>query len=362
MTATPVRALFVLPSFAGGGAERVALNIVGRLRAGDVTPHLLVLEGSGPLAALVPADVPCTVLGVPRLRHALRRIIGEIRRLRPDVVFSTLGYINLALLALRPLLPRGTRIVVREANLPSLSLAATSRPGLLRAAYRWFYRQADTVVATSERMADELCRDFRVPAVRIVIVPNPVDEDAIRSAAAAVQRRAGDGLRLVAAGRLTRQKGFDRLIELLPSLDRAVSVAILGDGEDGAALGQQAERLGVADRLVFLGFMDNPWAWYAGADAFVMPSRWEGMPNAALEALACGTPVIATPEAGGIAEVADRAPAGAVTVAAMGEPFLAALRGLEPRAKPGGPRTSLLPPEYRADTVSAALSDILRSA
>src|SRR3546814_18465284 len=85
-------------------------------------------------------------------------------------------------------------------------------------------------------------------------------------------------------------------------------LTILGDGAERDALLRQAEALHLASTVTFTGFVEAPWPYYAGADAFLMPSRWEGMPNAALEALACGTPVLATPEAGGLIELARRLP------------------------------------------------------
>ena len=101
-----------------------------------------------------------------------------------------------------------------------------------------------------------------------------------------------------------------------------------------------------------------PWPHFAGADAFLLPSRWEGMPNAALEALACGTTVIATPEAGGIAEVAAEAAGGAVTVAAAGAPFEAAMAAVR-ASPPEGPRASLLPARFEVAAVAERLGALL---
>ncbi len=360
MTHTPLRIQFVLPSFTGGGAERVALTLLRSLSGADFSRSLLVMDGSGPLASLVPDEVPVADLGTPRLRRALFSLVAAVRKTQPDVVFSTLGYVNLAVLAGRPFLPRHTQIIVREAKMPTLGLPNTSHPALLRAAYRFLYHRADTVICTSEQMMGEMRQDFAVPPVKLFLLPNPVDEVAVRNGAAPTIREEGEGLRLVSAGRLTRQKGFDRLIEMMPALAENATLTILGEGPERPVLEAQAKTLGLSERLNFVGFHDNPWAFYAGADAFVMASRWEGLPNATLEALACGTPVVATPQSGGIAEIASAAPPGAVTIAEAGEPFITILKNLSLSAlSSSSPRLSLLPSQNRVPAAAVAFEGLL---
>ena len=127
-------------------------------------------------------------------------------------------------------------------------------------------------------------------------------------------------------------------------------LCVFGDGSDRAALQDRARERDAVGRIRFAGFDSAPWPWFAGADAVLIPSRWEGLPNVALEALACGTPVIATPESGGIAEVAAAAPPGAVTVAAWGDAFRSALTKVVPLPV-NGTRPSLLPGHYERERV-----------
>jgi glycosyltransferase involved in cell wall biosynthesis len=352
----PVPVAVVMASFAGGGAERVLLNLVRALPRMRFAPRLIVLDGAGPLAALVPPDVPVDDLRRPRLRDGLLPLLGTLRCARPRVVLSTMGYLNLAVLALRPLLHGPVRIVVREANSPAASLAATNRPRAAAWACRRLYPKADAVVAGSRAVVRELAGLTGLG--RIAVLPNPVDVAAVRAAAARPAREPGPGRRFVAAGRLVPQKGYDRLIRLLPALAPEDHLTILGEGPARDALMALAIEVGVADRIAMPGFAPAPWAAMAGADALVLPSRWEGMPNAALEALACGTPVLATPEAGGIAELAAEAPPGAVTIAAPDDAFAAALLAVRP-APPQGLRPSLLPARYALDAAVEAFTAVL---
>lgn len=357
-TAPPPTIAFVLPSFAGGGAERVILTLVARLDRARFRPRLIVLDARGPLASNLPKDIPVTNLGHTRLRAALPALARVLRDLRPAAVFATIGYLNLGVLALRPVLPARTRIIVREANLPLPALRGLPTSRSARWLYRRLYRRADAVICPAEAVAEAMLREHSIPAHRVHVVSNPVEVAAVREAAMPLERAPGDGPRFVAAGRLHRQKGFDRLLPMFAELPASARLCILGDGIEREALAQQAGALGIADRVSVPGFRSDPWPAIAGADAFLLPSRWEGMPNAALEALALGIPVIATPEAGGIAEVAAAAPPGGVTIAAAAPAFVAAMASVRP-SPCTALRPSLLPPAFEVDAVVQRFAALL---
>jgi len=353
------RIVFVLPSFAGGGAERVIINYLRHLDRSRLQPILIVLNGKGPLSYLVPDDVTVLDLETPRLRAGLKGLVGGLRAARPAAIVSTFGHINAPLLALRPFLKGRPKLIIREANTPSQSLPTTPSPALFRWLYRRYYRRADAVLCNAAPMADELHRAFGVPLHKIVRLNNPVDVNVIRTFADIPLRAQGDGPRFVAAGRLTAQKGFDRLIDMFAKMPRNCQLSIIGDGPDRQALEAKINSLDNGSQRIRLeGFTGEPWSRIGGADGFLLPSRWEGMPNAALEALACGTRVIATPEAGGIAELAAAAGGNAVTIAEAGEPFIKAMMTVEedPRAEP---RPSLLPAAFDAPDVTRQLEDLI---
>ncbi len=341
------RVTFVLPDFEAGGAQRVIVAVANALDRARFSPSILALDERGPWRALVAEDVPVTGLGRARLRQGLMKLRRALREAAPDIVVSTIGYVNLGVIAVRP---AGCRVVVRESNTPSHGSAGRLAQTAKWLAYAAFYRRANAVISPSGVIAEELARDYRVPRDLINVIRNPVDETALRAAAAPPRRRASEGARFVAVGRLSHQKGYDRLLETLTGLAGDFHVVVFGEGKERAALETQARMFGLADRITFAGFDPNPAPWIAGADALLLASRWEGLPNVALEALACGTPVIATPESGDIHEIAKAAKPGAVTVVPIGSEFVAAM-ARAPRNTQANLRPSLLPEGFRIASV-----------
>ena len=167
-------------------------------------------------------------------------------------------------------------------------------------AIRFLWRRAGAVVANSEGLRKLALT--AAPEHKVDMIPNGVDTRIFRPAPDAAGAADGAPLRLLFAGRLTRQKGVDILIEALKGLSPSLPwrLRIAGDGPEKAALHQQAQEAGVLDRVEFAGWLtreDIPGS-YRQADVFVLPSRDEGMPNVILEAMASGLPVVATRIAG----------------------------------------------------------------
>ncbi len=344
------RVLFMIPTLRNGGAERVILTLLRHLDRSKFSATLAVIDmRDAVLRDELPPDVPLIDLGCTRVRYALPRIARLIWKVRPDIVFSTLGHLNLALAIIRPLLPHSVRCVARETTLVTANINTMLWPGLWRWTYRYFCPRFDAVVCQSSAMRDDLVQRYSLPDEKVTVIHNPVDVDRIRRLASEPIPGVADwgryqamkgAIRLLAVGRLAPEKGFDLLIEALALCgDPLLSLVVLGEGSLKVDLELLARERGLAARVHFAGFQRNPYPFFARADAFVLSSRYEGFPNVVLESMACGTPVIAVPAPGGTREILDGIPeckvAADVSAASLADAIrtwrASPIRGVPPR-------------------------------
>lgn len=350
------KVLFVLPNLQVGGAERVMVTVMNGLDRSRFEPCFLTLSGEGPLRERIEPDIPFYSLHGCRVSRALPGILKILRKIKPDVVISTMAHMNFAMLLLRPFFPR-TAFIVREAALPSMIFQ--SRPAFVAAikcAYRLLYPHAASVIDPSQAIKNEFS-GMGLPLNNHVMIYNPVDTERLRSFELTPNQ---DGkIHFVAAGTFYWPKGFDRLIRALPELKMSQDwhLTILGDGRDRTMLETLIRDHNLGNKINLPGFSAQPWPIYATADCFLLPSRSEGMPNVALEALACGTPVIGMREAGGITDIAKLAPENVAIADTIAE-FIQLMEKIKPQAKQHY-APDLLPKEFHLAEVVRQYSDLI---
>jgi glycosyltransferase involved in cell wall biosynthesis len=216
-------------------------------------------------------------------------------------VLSALTHMNLATVAAARFSRVPLRLVLSERNQISAKAreAAGAWQQMLYRTVPYFYRAADAIVAVSGGVAADLAGFGRLPEKKIRVIHNPVFDIDVETRAQAPLthpwfERKGPPI-ILAVGRLHRQKGFDILLEAFAIARAEVDcrLVILGEGPERTALLAMAERLGLAYDIDMPGFAENPFPLMRRAGVFVLSSRWEGFPNALVEAMACGAPVIA---------------------------------------------------------------------
>ncbi|MEM7413017.1 MAG: glycosyltransferase [Myxococcota bacterium] len=332
MSAAPRLALFLRSLGAdGAGAERNALILAGDFAARGFPVDLVLARRRGHLAQDVPPEVRTIELGTggvagpwraafgdprgarrlgPALSHpsaspvlgAAPALADYLRRERPRALLSFLTYGNVTALWARARAGVDTRIAISERN--TLSARARSARGrrwrVLPALATAWYPDADAILAVSAGVAADLAAVTGLGPERIRVTGNPVvtpDLPRLAEQRPVHPWCAPEAPPLVlAVGKLKPQKGFDVLLDAFARLrsQRVARLAILGVGPERGALERQAARLGLAQDVAFPGFVANPFAWMAQCALFVCSSRFEGLPGALIQALACGAPVVST--------------------------------------------------------------------
>jgi glycosyltransferase involved in cell wall biosynthesis len=275
------------------GSERQALLIAEGLRARG---HEVVVScrAGGPVQAELERAGVRTARVRPRGDAdvlSLLAFAAWLRRERPDALLLT-SWVRLFGASWAARLARTPRVVLRlggEQRVPA------------RGASGWKYRRAlragvDVVVVNSRELRERLLAQLpgfdpgRVRVVHNAVEPVRAEPAALRAEVGAI---AGEAL-VLGVGGLERRKGFDVLVEALAAAPGGLRLAIAGSGPDREALRAQAERLGIGGRVHLLGQRSDVPALLAAADVFVLSSRSDSMANAMLEAMAAGTPVVAT--------------------------------------------------------------------
>jgi glycosyltransferase involved in cell wall biosynthesis len=173
----------------------------------------------------------------------------------------------------------------------------------LKRARQWSVRRASRIIIPSRYLA-EIARGWGLPEGRVSVVPNPAHPVDLSITREELRERLGlSSPTIVFAGRLVPAKNVPLAISALRDVP-AASLVVIGDGPDRDALTGVIAESGLADRVRMMGALPRPETieWLRAADAAVLPSDWENFPHAAVEALAAGTPVIAT-SVGGVPEI-----------------------------------------------------------
>ena len=158
---------------------------------------------------------------------------------------------------------------------------------------KFFYHKIDFVIAQSNGMAEDLCKHYHFRWEQIKVIHNALGKKFEKELEKVDSPDQKENM-ILYSGRLEKQKGLEMLLDAFSQLkDRTVSLFLVGDGSEKAFLQQYAQKLGIGERTVFVGYTKNIEEYYRSAKLTVLSSYFEGFPNVLVESIACGTPVVA---------------------------------------------------------------------
>lgn len=299
-TLSPLRLALCITELDVGGAERCLVELATRLDRRRFAPVVYALSVEPPpqRPSLVPrlreAGVETHFLGGRHAVHfpaVVRRLAKLLRRQQADLLQSFLFHANLV-----------GRLAARRAGVPYVLSGIRVAEHSARW-HLWFdrltARLVDRYVCVSQAVAGFSRDEARLPVEKIVVISNGIETAVFERAEPLdlAMLGLGTGRRAVTfVGRLIQQKG---LLEFLAHCPRWLArfpeydLLLVGAGPQEAELRRAVERLAIAPRVCFAGWRDDVSRVLRASSLFVLPSHWEGMPNALLEAMAAGLPVVA---------------------------------------------------------------------
>jgi glycosyltransferase involved in cell wall biosynthesis len=222
-----------------------------------------------------------------------------IEKEKPDVILSFMWYPNATALFGKLISRTKVKLIISERT--STFIYEGHFLNFLRnLAIRFLYPKADKIIFPSQDMANKMVKIYWRIKKKVNVIPNPVDIATINERTQATiedpvyQARSNI---IIAIGRISKEKGFSYLIRSISLLSKKsidCKLVILGEGAESKNLQNLSKKLGVEDRVHFLGFKSNPYKYLACSTIFVLSSLYEGFPNVLLEAMALGVPSIAT--------------------------------------------------------------------
>jgi glycosyltransferase involved in cell wall biosynthesis len=316
-----LRVLLAIGEMSGGGSQRQLLGILRGLDRARFSPSLYLVSSGGELLGEVPEDVPIDIFD-QRVKtpwyaarppfwkriHAYQARIADLARVirerQIDVVYDRTYHMTLTAAGAVRRAGRAARVSAIVTD-PKRDFETNNERfrSLKRMLLRQAYHSADRVVAVSEGVREAAIQYYGLPPERVETHYNFFDIERIdrqmhEPLPPAEQKQPGR-FEIVAAGRLHPQKGFGDLLLAMRLLvhDRGLAqlhLRILGSGPLESDLRQLIERHQLQAHVTLAGFRANPLPYFRQADLFCLSSRYEGMPNALVEAMLCGVPVMAT--------------------------------------------------------------------
>lgn len=303
------KVFFIIPTLGDGGAERVMLTILSSLNRDEVKPILILFEKRGEYLDALPSDVEIRVVGTRKGIFRLRGLVsfGVIKKLSklikdevPDVLVSFMWFTNALTIIAKKISGATCKVISSERYGLKLSYEGWFTESQRKAVIRFLYPAANIIVVNAREMGEHLKDMYQMPPEKLEVIYNPIDIEKITrlSKEKSDHNWFYENIPIImAAGRLTRQKGFDYLLKAFCKLlSEKISsrLMILGKGEEEENLKGLAEQLNLRDKVEFLGFQQNPYKYLSHSTLFVLSSLYEGFPNVLLEAMALGIPSVAT--------------------------------------------------------------------
>jgi glycosyltransferase involved in cell wall biosynthesis len=294
-----MRISFFMPSLAGGGAERVVLNLIRGFQRHDIQIDLLVASTDGELLSQIPEGINFVDLKTKRVLRSVFSLAYFLHKNRPDILFSAMDHANLVAIwaAILSANPVKRVISVHQVGTKYREIDIRFREKVVQSLLKIFFRYAHQIVAVSNGVADDLIQKMHIKPEKIKTIGNPIlFRDQLNALKDKLPTKPAGLNRIVSVGRLVKEKDFHTLITAFYLVNKRMPghLLVYGEGPERESLEQQWCQFGLSACVDFPGFTGDVFSAFQAADLCVVSSLTEGFGNVIVEALACGVPVVST--------------------------------------------------------------------
>lgn len=290
------RILHVMTRLPVGGVEHQLLSVIRHYDRARIEPLVCCLSDTGAIGREIEA-AGVEVIALNKLAHGFRWSIitelkGIIKARRIEIVRTHQYHANFY-----------GRLAAIWADAPCIVASVHNQYTRDLKPHRRLFnnllaRRTDALVAVSDAVKTDIIKYDRIAPRKVVVIPNGVDTDATiagdRTTARAMLGIPADAILIGAIGRLTGQKGHAHLLEAFSTLPQTARLLLIGDGPLEGSLRARTAELKIADRVIFAGTRRDIPDMLAAMDIYAMPSLWEGLSNALIEAMAAARPMVAS--------------------------------------------------------------------
>ena len=290
-----------LSSFVGGGAERVLLQLCDHFCDRGLTIDLIVVNDRGPLETLVPRRARFIKFDCVKPSKAIIKLTNYLIKTKPRAILSALTHANIACAIAHQLSMTSCKLVLSERINIKKDLLDRCSPidrFITEKLIQILYKRADAIVAVSKGVEESIKILSNSKLKNTTSIYNPIDtKKIIILSRERITLPWEDSLPIIiSSGRITFQKNFQCLLKAFSIMRKRIPshLIILGKGEQHQEIVHTTETLKIKNDVWLPGYCHNPYPYMAQSKLYVLPSRFEGLPNVLLEALALGIPIIST--------------------------------------------------------------------
>ncbi|MGK0446263.1 MAG: glycosyltransferase involved in cell wall biosynthesis [Polaribacter sp.] len=300
-----VNIAFILPTLAAGGAERVISFVAQNINPEKFNPKLLI-TGYKKDAAYRVENISIEFLEKKRVFSAIFKLFMFLMKYKPDVVVSSIGHLNTVMGLMSPFFPK-TKFVIRVATVSSAMSEVHQTNKSLNISDKLRSKMADisfklidNVICQSQDMADDFVTIYKVPIEKISIINNPITH--IIPLSKTIQT-SSEIVKFITVGRLSKEKGYLRILKMLSELKFEFHYTIIGEGPLKDDIFKAIHEYNLNEKIMYIPFTEEVSKYMSSNDLFLQGSYVEGFPNTVLESCYVGTPVIAFNAPGGTKEI-----------------------------------------------------------